>query len=833
MRRATIVPYLAAAAIVLASVLGLVAVPATGAPSVHVQHVVVAGAAGLRWDDVNPTDTPNLWRLAQQGSIGALSVRSAHSPTCPGDGWLTLGAGNYAVGTDPSMSITDQCPPMQVGVQVTGQSANLPQQETDIADWNRELPYRTQPGALADALDCTVAVGPGAAVAAARPYGRIDRYEPALPADPSRLLGSCPLAVVDLGTISATDPTSRRAQAHQIDAQLGAVLAGRPKSSLVMVAGLSDTDLSSRLHVAIADGPGFRAGWLTSPSTARQGYLQLTDLAPTALSALDKPAPTELFSGDPVDSTPGRPTNVASAVSHLSDADREAEAQRSVAGGFFAALTIGVLALFVAAVPLLRRARRARRHAGRRLRPAPVVLVRVVEVLLVAASLTVPGALVADAVPWWRSGAPGLIFAAVTVGVVGALTALVFFGTGRRGALAPLGAVGGITAAIVGIDVLTGSRLQLNGVAGYSAVEGARYAGLGTIGLGLFIAGILLASGWLAQRMSRRWRPVAVAALGAVGVVLVGSPYLGSEAAGAIALTSGVCVAAAICTGGFLTFARLAWATLTGLVVTTGFALLDLLRPGDDRGSLGRLVSAARDGTGDSLLHSTSAQNGTTVFTSPLTLIVLGSVVLIVFVLQRPTGGLKRLFGIYPTMRAALIGIGVASSLAGFLDGVGFNVAGAAAATAVPLATLAALRVLDHADDRTIVVPPLGEGLPAWVRPTVAGVSAAALPSSAPAAPPGPVTTEPPPPPPPGAEPEAAIEVEIAIEAEIVIEPGAGVGPPVSAVPASGPEPPIAGVSPAHNGGKRPAGDNGANTGEPEPDTPVSAPTAPVGDVLP
>jgi len=39
-------------------------------------------------------DTPTLWRLAQQGSIGALSVGSAHQPTCPGDGWLTLGAGN-------------------------------------------------------------------------------------------------------------------------------------------------------------------------------------------------------------------------------------------------------------------------------------------------------------------------------------------------------------------------------------------------------------------------------------------------------------------------------------------------------------------------------------------------------------------------------------------------------------------------------------------------------------------------------------------------------------------------------------------------------------------
>jgi hypothetical protein len=727
MRRAGIIPYLAVAAFALASVFGLVSGPATGAPSEHVGHVIVAGAAGLRWDDVNPTDTPTLWRLAEQGSIGALSVRSAHSPTCPADGWLTLGAGNYAERTDPGLQISAECPQMTVSVQQQGQSATLPDQETDVADWNRQLRNHAQPGALADALSCTVAAGQGAAVAAARPYGRVDRYEPALPARPGALLSACPLAIVDLGTIDATAADARREQARQVDAHLATVLSGRPKSSLVLVAGLSDTDRSSRLHVAIADGPGYRGGWLTSSSTARQGYLQLTDLAPTTLHALDRPAPTELFSGQPVDSIPGRPTDVANAVSHLSDADREADAQRQVARWFFTVLTLFELMLFGGAVPLLRRARRARRLAGRRLRPAPVALVQAAEILLVAASLAVPGALVADAVPWWRSGAPGLVFAIATVGVVAALTALVTIGTRGRGTLAPLGAVGGIAAGIVGIDVLTGARLQLNGVAGYSAVEGGRYAGLGTVGLGLFTAGILLAAGWLAQRLVRKWRPVGVAAVGAVGVIVVGSPYLGAEAAGAIALTAGVCVAAAISTGGFVTFARLAWATLTGLAVTTGFALLALQHPASDRGSLGRFLAAARNGTGGSLVQSTSATNGRTLFTSPLTLVVLGAVILIVFVLLRPTGGLKRLFGIYPAMRAALIGIAVASGLAGFLDGVAFNVAGAAAATAVPLATLAALRVLDHADDRTIVVPPLGEEVPAEVRPAAAGAAAADL----------------------------------------------------------------------------------------------------------
>src|SRR5205823_12023472 len=70
-------------------------------------------------------------------------------------------------------------------------------------------------------------------------------------------------------------------------------------------------------------------------------------------------------------------------------------------------------------------------------------------------------------------------------------------------------------------------------------------------------------------------------------------------------------------------------------------------------------------------------------------------------VLLRPWGGRKRLFGLYPAVRAVFIGVGVAGLLAGLLDGAAFVVAGAAAATAMPLACLAALRVLDRADDRT------------------------------------------------------------------------------------------------------------------------------------
>jgi hypothetical protein len=65
-----------------------------GSPGEEQPQVVVIGVPGLRWSDVNATDTPALTRLARQAAVGVLSVRTAAAADCPADGWLTLGAGN-------------------------------------------------------------------------------------------------------------------------------------------------------------------------------------------------------------------------------------------------------------------------------------------------------------------------------------------------------------------------------------------------------------------------------------------------------------------------------------------------------------------------------------------------------------------------------------------------------------------------------------------------------------------------------------------------------------------------------------------------------------------
>jgi hypothetical protein len=281
----------------------------------------------------------------------------------------------------------------------------------------------------------------------------------------------------------------------------------------------------------------------------------------------------------------------------------------------------------------------------------------------------------------------------------------------------PLGVVSAVATGVICVDLVTGARLQLNGVVGYSALQGGRFAGMGIVVMGVFIAGVLMLSGWLAHRVPQHRRTPLVVGVGALAVVLIGSPNLGADAGGAVALTAGVCLTAALAAGGWLTFTRVAWALLAGVVVTLGFALVDVRRPVEQQGSLGRFLNQLADGTSSLTLHRLGASNMVALGSSALTILAIASAIFAWVVLLRPWGGLKRLFGIYPAIRAAAIGMIVATVIAGVLGGAALNVAAAAAATALPLLTVGAMRALEHAADRTRAAEAVSADTPEAVSP--------------------------------------------------------------------------------------------------------------------
>ena len=107
----------------------------------------------------------------------------------------------------------------------------------------------------------------------------------------------------------------------------------------------------------------------------------------------------------------------------------------------------------------------------------------------------VPASYLVNLLPWWTADSPRTVLVTGVLGLTAAIGALVTVLTRGRHPLAPVGALAALTAITLGLDVLTGSRLQMNAVFGSFPLEGSRFTGLGNMASGLFQVSALLACG--------------------------------------------------------------------------------------------------------------------------------------------------------------------------------------------------------------------------------------------------------------------------------------------------------------------------------------------------
>lgn len=663
---------------------------APAAAAARAEHVVVVGVPGLRWEDVDADGTPALWDVASRGSVASLSVRAALSTTCPGDGWASLGAGNRARGPARDPLEPAVCPPDVPASAVqarTDGSAQYDQQRVLVQE-NVGLGFDARPGSLADALRCTTTVGVPAVPAGARSSGYLDRYVPELPAEPRELLGVCPLTVVAGPTLPEED---RAPALDSVDALVGRIDDALPDGTLLLVVGTADVTSPPRLHVAIATGAGAGRGWLVSPSTRRDSFVQLIDVAPTVLAAVGATPPAGIVGGV-MRTAAGDVPPLADAVRQLVDDDRAAAEHRPLVDPYFLLVVVLSLALYAAAAWSFTRA--WRRTAGPR--SPRVGLGRhgaVIEVVALALAASVPATLVAQVVPWWRTPVPGLTVAVVVAVVTAAVVTFAVRGPWRHSAIGPVGVVAAFAALVLGVDVVTGSHLQFGALPGYSPLVAGRFVGLGNLTFAVFAAAVLIAAGCMAQALRRERRPVLLGVVGAAAVVLVGAPAWGSDVGGLVALSGAVVVATMRVSDIRLTFGRVAAAVAVGSLAVVLFALYDLSRPHAERTHLARFVGQLEDGSAMTVIERKGMANLGLLVSSPLTLLVVGAVLLLAFVLLRPAGGLRRVFALYPGVRAGFEGVAVAALVGFAVNDSGIAVPAFAATLAVPLAIAVALRV--------------------------------------------------------------------------------------------------------------------------------------------
>ena len=736
-----------AAALLLLLLLGLLAgLPGTAAAADvtdgrhPADRVVIVGIPGLTWADVDADATPELWAMAGESAVGALSVRAARSTSCLLDGWATLGAGNRArfPGTDEGLPpVPLPAPPVEPDEESPAAEPAEPALDTSlthcglqervasmalgdpratvarIAEDPGTVRFGAEPGALGAEVGCASVVGRAAALAAAVPGVRLARV-PALPPDPAGLeavLTTCPLALVSLPQLTdagrpgaeptddGTEPSPRATALARIDDAVGRLrdaVAALPGETLVLLAGISEVnDGRPQLHVGMAEGPGFDGGWLVSASTGRAPFVQLIDLAPTTLRALGLDPPASM-NGQPLRSTGERP-GLAESVAELERANTAALTHHRNTGGFFwTFVAAGALVVGLGVLVLGPDGSRGHGRARRALR-----------LLCLAAAALPVATYLAGLWPWERSAAPLAALVAAVVVADLAVAALAGVGPWRRRRLGPPLAILTVTLVTLVGDVLTGSTLELNGPLGYDAIVAGRFTGYGNLTFGLLSVSALAVTAALATAFGRRTtaarRPLVtggmVVAAGLLAVAVIGSPALGRDFGGVLAALPGFLLLAMLLGGVRVTVVRLAAILAAAVLAVGSVAVLDWRRPPGERTHLGRFVEQLLTGEAWTVVSRKAEANVGILLNSPLAFLLPVALVA-AFWLLRPGGPLRSVpagdrrpartpaglpAGDAAVLRATLLAILLSLAIGAAVNDSGVALPATAAALLVPL----------------------------------------------------------------------------------------------------------------------------------------------------
>ena len=722
------------------------AAPAAAAPS---RPVVLVGIPGLRWTDVSAAATPVLWRLAEEGSVGSLVVHTIASRTCPADGWLTLNAGARAAvphrgaGPCPQPRVIARPVAPATGTPAaasTPSAAGVPSMPF-LVRYNRQFHYSPDWGLLRSAPgdgQCATAIGPGAALALAGPAGYVADYLPSAAAASRSALAHCPLTVVDLSALPAPagpGAAAVRAAAVRADDQaLGRIIANRPAGALTMVFAPGD-DTAPHLRVIIVDGPGYAAGLLDTASTRRAGLSQLTDLTPTVLRWRGQPVPAGAVGSPLYRADRG---SLPAEIRTLIGQDTAAQVYRATWGWFFAVFVAAELAVFGLIVVLFRgqqEERRRRRRAAAR-------------VAGIVAGSVPAGTFLASLTPWWLLPHPAVLLYSLAAAWAIVIAVIALAGPWRRDPLGPPGVVAAVTLLTIGLDVMTGSRLELSTPFGLSVLLGGRFYGEDNNTIGIYGAAGILCAAWLAAMVLRsaasrspaasRWRAVlAVSAVALFAVIASGWPGFGAKVGGTIAMVPGFVLLLMAVANVRLSARRVTLAALSGVALFAVFALVNYFVPVTGHSDIGFFAGQALHGGAGGTLQRKISTNIDSLTTTPYNLLIPLIVAGLGLLLLRPdrfrAGALSRAWETVPLLRVSLVTIWVMAILGWFAEDSGVGVPGSTLPFILPLA-IAIVASAARTSDQAPAGPAGGPAGPqAAVSGTAAGTGTAA-PDDVPAA---------------------------------------------------------------------------------------------------
>lgn len=628
------------------------------------ESVVLFGFAGVRWDDINETDTPNLFAFTHNAAGANLVVKTFGETTCPMRGWLTLGS----------------------GVRMSGPCASaVIDADGNVENWNsyvsanKKNQYKPSIGLLGTSLAKSVGsekilvLGSGAGLALADSKGKVVgeyidtiRVGDTSESNMSRVsvaeaLGhgdaTAQLIFIDLGQVrygsssggeetreginsvkaafTSQDtalPAAARADLVAIDQNFGQALKQVENDipqARILVTSLADSQSSrAELSFFAAHGlsPDKTSSLVLSDATRNEGFVQNTDVTATLISWFGLSSQQSRVAGSPI--FVGASTD--SLASTLAGEQDRARLSRGLVGFFyffFAGLTV-----FVAYMTWRALRRKPKREQGEEKSQNYLAFIA-----LVVASLPVSSLLV-NLVPWWNLTYPYLVFV-VIMGCIALLIATAAFVPLMRGKPHfSMAIIGFVTAGVVMIDVIAGSItyscLQFPSVFGAPAQVGGRFYGLSNATFAIFAIGLLIGLAVFARLLVVRGKSVFALMLiivcGLIALSVDGLAVLGADFGGPPALTLGLALLIFMVRGKKITVPRAAIILVLAACTSLVFSLIDYAKPVSERSHLGRFIQSVVDGN---LLSVLSRKISAAAFGLPtpiaLALIVLCVVLLV------------------------------------------------------------------------------------------------------------------------------------------------------------------------------------------------------------
>ena len=643
--------------------------------------VIVLGTNNLTWTDLREqashdgvggdsgspgvgSAAARLLAFASRGEPMNLSVRTPADRTCPADAWLTLGRGKRASAIEPAASCAGPTAAIprdtplvgalghDVSIQTVGPGTQL---ATGAPGGSENRPAPSAPSvaeALAAGADLTMV---DTARDASTDAERITALDDALRTVQEQARPGTRLVIVSLADDEAPGPQMAVLPAGTTSAR--GTSDGLVIGDSTHQPGLAQlTDLTPTLVSALAGrrDPAFDGQALTLPETGSEGAATAATGAATGDARISRLADDALHArASQATVMPAGALLMGLTVALLvwaavalrdPGASRREALRRRVTRVAFYLCTLPTALLLVNAVPWWRVGARAGSPSGW------ASVVAVAAAALVAAGIAGLAAGTAAlarrrrrprsaASPIPPPSALGATAAAEAAGSAEALSEDVAAephqdeaGSPMFSSSSPSSSGASLTALLVTaaiplawlVDAAAGAPLAFNSPLGMNAVVAGRFYGVSNTAFAL-VAGaliVVIAGVWEVLGGGRRTALLVTALLGGAALIVDGAPQLGADVGGALTL-----VPTLTFLGAGLAGLRLSWRRWLGIVTATvlvvsGFAVVDLLRPGGPT-HLGRFARQVADGSAAGVLGRKAYALVGPFITRPLTAIAL------------------------------------------------------------------------------------------------------------------------------------------------------------------------------------------------------------------